>query len=250
MGVLMRTEGPAVVVTMDWPDKRNAVGPAEAGEIGDALAAAVDEAQAGVVLTGNGGFCAGGDLEQFLELSATKTAQDLRDSVYTNVHAALRAIERSPVPVVAAVDGAAIGLGFDYAVMCDMCFVGPGGWLMQGWAMAGLVHGAAGSWFLEHHAPGAAWKLIAEQTRLDGPAAAAIGLAETADGSALDAALARIAKLATLPRAVLEGYTTLQRRMRFPSEEYRAACVDLQAGFICSPEFRANAEQILAARKR
>ncbi len=202
------------------------------------------------MLTGNGGFCAGGDLEQFLELSATKTPQELRDSVYTNVHSALRAIERSPVPVVAAVDGPAIGLGFDYAVMCDSCFIGPGGWLMQGWATAGLVHGAAGSWFLEHHAPGAAWRLIADQTRLDGPAAAAIGLAEVAEGSAVDAALARIVALAGLPHAVLEGYTTLQRRLRFPPEDYRAACVDLQAGFICSAEFRANAERILAARKR
>ena len=101
---------------MNWPEKRNALGPGDTREVGDAIERAGSLATTGVILTGVGAFCAGGDLEQFAELSANSSAHEVRSRIYENVHSVLRSIRGCAVPVVAAVDGPAVGLGLDYAV--------------------------------------------------------------------------------------------------------------------------------------
>jgi enoyl-CoA hydratase/carnithine racemase len=237
-----------VTVWINWPEKRNALGPSDTRDVGDAIERAASVAVTGVILTGVGAFCAGGDLEQFAELSKTSSAHEVRTRIYSNVHSVLRAIRSCPVPVAAAVDGPAVGLGLDYALACDMCFVGSGGWLQQGWALAGLVHGAGGSAFVQRAGSQTLWKLIAEQPRLDGKAAERLHLGEAVDGKALDAAVDRFHQLAHLPRAVLEAYTSLSRDQRWPSDEFFGSCADFQAEFIASDDFRARAESILQAR--
>ena len=238
-----------VTVWINWPEKRNALGPTDTREVGDAIEKAGSSAVHGVILTGVGAFCAGGDLEQFAALSEKSSVHDIRTRIYDNVHSVLRAIRGCPVPVVAAVDGPAVGLGLDYAVACDMCFIGSKGWLLQGWALAGLVHGAGGSAFVQKACGSTLWKLITEQERLDGPKAQQLGLGEAADGQAIDAAVARLGKLADLPREVLEAYTTLFRRERWPSDEFFSQCADYQAQFIGSEAFRARAASILNERE-
>ena len=237
-----------VAVWMNWPEKRNALGPADTREVGDAIVAAGSSAGHGVVLSGVGAFCAGGDLEQFAELSARSSASEVRTRIYENVHSVLRAIRACPVPVAAAVDGPAVGLGLDYALACDFCVVGSKGWMQQGWALAGLVHGAGGSAFIQQAAGTAFWKLITEQERIDGARAQELGLGEPADGLAFDAAVARLSQLASLPREVLEAYTSLSREIRWPNDAFFARCADFQAQFIASEAFRARADAILQAR--
>lgn len=251
MGVdLQERPNGVVVVVMDWPGKRNALGPDDAREVGDALRRAGEQAGTGVVLTGNGAFSAGGDLAQFAELSAAVTVEELREQIYGNVHSVLRSIRACPVPVAAAVDGPALGLGLDYAVACDLCFVGVAGWFQQAWAIPGLIHGAGGSAFIQRAAGQQIWRLIAEQERIDGADAERLGIAEAVDGSALDAAAARLGKLGSMPRATLEAYTGLVRGERWPSDDFFDRCADHQARFIGSDTFRARAEEILSARAR
>jgi enoyl-CoA hydratase/carnithine racemase len=242
-----RPDGIAIV-RMNWPEKRNALGPSDTRAVGDAIVQAASTAAIGVVLTGVGAFCAGGDLEQFAALSATVTEDDLRTRIYDNVHSVLRAISGSPVPVVAAVDGPALGLGLDYALACDMCFIGSHGWMQQTWALAGLIHGAGGSGFMQRAAGHQFWKLVASQERLDGRRVEELGFGEAAEGSAVDAAVDRLAQLAQLPRRVLEAYTTLFRGERWPSADFFNRCAAFQAEFIGSAAFRARADAILRAR--
>jgi enoyl-CoA hydratase len=237
-----------VSVRINWPEKRNALGPDDTRAVGDAIARGGALADVGVILTGVGAFCAGGDLEQFAALSATTDARIIRSTIYDHVHSVLRSIRACPVPVAAAVDGPALGLGLDYALACDMCFIGAKGWLQQAWALAGLVHGAGGSAFIQHAAGSALWKLIVEQERVDGPSAQALGIAEAVDGLAFDAAKKRFAGLGGLPREVLEAYTSLFRSRRWPDEAFFAECADHQAKFIASAGFRARAEEILRQR--
>lgn len=239
-----------VAVWINWPEKRNALGPEDTRQVGSAVEKAGSLAASGVILTGVGSFCAGGDLEQFAELSANVSPEEMRSRIYENVHSVLRAIRGCPVPVAAAVDGPAIGLGFDYAVACDMCFVGSAGWMQQGWALAGLFHGAGGSAFVQKVAGQALWKLVAEQERLDGENAQRLGIGERADGQALDAAAARLNQLGRLPRDVLEGYTTLFRSERWPTDRFFEQCADFQAQFIASERFRDRAQSILSQRQR
>ncbi len=245
-----RRDDGIVVVSMNWPEKRNALGPDDTREVGDAIERAGTSAITGVILTGVGAFCAGGDLEQFAALSAKSSAHEVRSRIYENVHSVLRAIRGCPVPVVAAVDGPAVGLGLDYALACDMCFVGAEGWMQQGWALAGLVHGAGGSAFVQRAAGPLLWKLITEQERIDGERAQHLGIGEATDGRALDAAVDRLHRLDQLPRDVLEAYVTLYRSERWPRDEFFEQCADYQSRFIASDTFRARAREILEQRTR
>jgi enoyl-CoA hydratase/carnithine racemase len=236
----IRTERRAgvAVVTIDLPEKRNALAPPDAVELAAAISAAGADDVAAVVLTGKGAFCAGGDLKAFAEISATRSAGEIEAHVYRDVQSVLRALRDSPVPTIAAVDGPAVGLGLDLALGCDMRFVGPKGVLVQGWARAGLIAGTGGVALLQRLNPGVLWRLLATQERLDAAAAERMGLAEVGDPSALDAALHRADQLTALPRPVGRAYAELSRSDRWPDDAHFAACARYQAGFIASEEFR------------
>jgi enoyl-CoA hydratase len=237
-----------VIVWMNWPAKRNALGPTETRMVGEAIAQAGQLATCGVILTGRGAFCAGGDLEQFVDLSAKSSTQQVRTQIYENVHSVLRSIRDSSVPVAAAVDGPAIGLGLDYALACDMCFVGSRGWMQQGWALAGLIHGAGGSAFIQRAAGQMLWKLLIDQERLDPEKVEKLGLGEAVDGPALDTAVERLRGLSELPRDVLKAYTKLFRDERWPSDRFLNECANFQSEFIASEAFRYRAKAILEQR--
>lgn len=109
---MIRTEhrGAVAVVTLDRPERRNAVN----HDALNALQAAVDEAvDAGtrvLVLTGaDGHFCAGADLS------------DVEDEGFvTSLHQLLVALRRAPFPTMAAVEGFALGAGTQLAAACDL----------------------------------------------------------------------------------------------------------------------------------
>lgn len=125
---------------------------------------------------------------------------------------AIRAIVNSTVPVLAAVDSAAVGLGFDLALAYDHRLIGPAGSCMQGWGRIGLIPGTGGVLLLSRLNPTLLWRLLATQERLDGPTAERYGLAQVvAEGTALEAALAQAHSPAKQPREVLELYVSLHR---------------------------------------
>lgn len=235
----------AAVVTLRWPELRNALGPETVNEVADALEQAAASGRAAVVLTGEGAFCAGGDLKGFADLSASSPAEHIRDVVYGRVQRMIRVLADSPVPTIAAIDGPAVGLGMDLALACDMLLVGPRGWLQQGWARAGLIPGTGGAALLHRLNPAIGWQLLAEQSRLDGARCVELGLGEIAEGTALACSLTRAEALAALPPEVLRGYVELLRPLGWPQEEHFAACARLQSGFIGSERFRLMAQELL-----
>jgi len=140
MGVVTELAGPAALVVLDWPEKRNALGPDEANEVAAALRAAAGQPDVrGIVLTGNGAFCAGGDINGMVA-RADMPPEERRALVYGAYQGLIRTLIELPLPTVAAVDGPAVGMGFDIALACDSRFIGPDGWCRQGWARIGLIH--------------------------------------------------------------------------------------------------------------
>jgi enoyl-CoA hydratase/carnithine racemase len=126
-----------LILTLDRPERRNALDAA----MRDALAAAIDEAARSalaraIVITGAGdAFCAGGDLGAF---------DDLHDArVYRHVSheltAMLEAVERLEKPVVAAINGVATGAGLTLALCCDWRIASPGARLLFREGRLGLV---------------------------------------------------------------------------------------------------------------
>lgn len=99
-----------VVVTLDRPERRNALDHATLQSLRDAITHAVDERARVLVLTGAGGhFCAGADLTGVEDEGFV----DLLRSVLEGLHTA-------PFPVVAAIEGAALGAGTQLAMSCDL----------------------------------------------------------------------------------------------------------------------------------
>ncbi|MEM7091524.1 MAG: enoyl-CoA hydratase [Actinomycetota bacterium] len=98
------------VVTMDRPERRNALNMAQCAGIRDALLAAPDRGDRAVVITGTGGaFSAGADFNEV-------AGDGFRDALYGMLDAVLTA----PIPVIAAINGHAIGAGMQLAIAADL----------------------------------------------------------------------------------------------------------------------------------
>src|ERR1700691_4465055 len=178
MGVVIQAAGPAALVILDWPEKRNALGPEQAGELTAALrTAGEDPGVRGVVITGNGAFCAGGDIRGMVA-RADMPPEERRALVYTAYQGLIRSVLELPVPTVAAVDGPAVGMGFDLALACDSRLIGPEGWCRQGWARLGLIPGTGGELLLRRLTPAILWTLLERQPRIEGPLCATWGIGE------------------------------------------------------------------------
>jgi enoyl-CoA hydratase/carnithine racemase len=106
-----------LTLTLDRPEKRNAIDQQLRDALADALdAAATDGEVRAVILTGAGGaFCAGGDLARFDELHDARAYRH----VAHRLTALVTSLERLEKPVVAAIDGVVTGAGLALALACD-----------------------------------------------------------------------------------------------------------------------------------
>jgi len=114
-------QGRLAVVTLNRPDKTNALSPEMTLEITDAFRViAADDGIGAVLLTGAGkSFCAGGDLKMDIEVLGKMTAKEF-DDFFQTVDDMLMSIIDLEKPVVAAVNGYAIAGGMELAMACDI----------------------------------------------------------------------------------------------------------------------------------
>ncbi len=149
--VRVEREGGIVTITLDRPEKRNALTPEQFSELGDRIdeIAATPEDRV-LVLTGAGSaFCSGADLTaggsdlaQMLEQPAAR-AEWLRRT--TTAAASLHRIEK---PTIAAVNGVAAGGGCNLALGCDIVFAGASARFAEIFVNRGLALDYAGTWLL------------------------------------------------------------------------------------------------------
>lgn len=240
----LRRRGQIAEVVLDWPEVRNAIGPAEARELRLALEEATSDPDLGaLVLSGEGkAFCAGGNLPAILDVVRAGGKDAVRDRIYTDFQGIFRLIQYSPVPVISAVDGPAIGWGCDLALAGNVTFVGAKGWLAQGWIKAGLVPATGGTLYaLRRGGPQAVWNLLAAD-RVDGAAAESWKLA-TACENAKESALAMAEKLVCLPRGPMLATKNLASLDQF--EDHLDQALKYQVGFLTDPGFEALAVKAL-----
>lgn len=134
------------LVTIDRPEKRNAMTFAVLEEfVGAVERAGADDAARAVVITGAGGaFCAGADLSDL-----AGTAADRREGRDGEADREPWPIVACPKPVVAAVDGAAVGMGAEFTVQCDLRVASTRARFAWNFVHRGLVPDTgAGSWLL------------------------------------------------------------------------------------------------------
>jgi 2-(1,2-epoxy-1,2-dihydrophenyl)acetyl-CoA isomerase len=135
-------------ITLNRPDRLNAVNPALARELPEAVSAAGrDDAVRVVVITGAGrGFCAGLDLAEPTPIGAGTRAE--RTDPYEWVGRWVLSLAECEKPVVAAINGAAAGAGLGLALAADVRLVSAAARLTAGYARIGLSPDAGVSWWL------------------------------------------------------------------------------------------------------
>lgn len=236
MSVNLETTDGISVVALDWPVKRNALGPEEANELADALESL--QSQQVVVLRGNGpAFCAGGDLLAISTIAEMGSAV-VREMVYSGFQRIARSLRRLSAVTIAAIDGPAVGAGVDLAMLCDLRYVGSGGWFLQGWLSLGLVPGMGGNWMIRSVAgSGVAWEFATSSERWDGPKLDRHGLAINVEGSAFEAAMSRAVQLTKTDQNAISGYLALLRDREEEFEGHLEQCATLQADLLASDRF-------------
>ncbi len=145
--------GRVLLLTMDGPATRNALGPA-VYETGTAalLRAGGDPGIGAVVLGGAGGaFCSGGNLGRLAALREEGDAAVRRG--IDGLHGLIRAIRTCPRPVIAAVDGVAAGAGFSLALACDMIVSAADARFVLAYVKVGLSPDGGATAFLSHALP-------------------------------------------------------------------------------------------------
>jgi enoyl-CoA hydratase/carnithine racemase len=217
-----RADG-VLTLTLNRPDRRNAIDPPLRDALADAIAAAGDDAEVrGLVLTGAGGaFCAGGDVARFDELHDPRTYRHVSHRL-TDL---IESFERLEKPVVAAIDGPVTGAGLALALACDWRIGAPTARVLFREGRIGLVptHGGM-TRLVKLLGLARAKEVVLGGEDYDAPAAHAAGLLTEVAPSAealLDAARARVGRM--LGRAPL-SFAAAKRLLQV------AADIDLRSG--------------------
>lgn len=138
-------------ITLDCPERMNALGKPMVREWEDALRrATLDDDVRVVILTGAGrGFCAGANLKERAEDDARGMKPiDRRNQLRHGIHRVAQALQYLDKPYLAAVNGAATGAGMDMASMADIRFASDRARFGMAYVNVGLVPGDGGAWLL------------------------------------------------------------------------------------------------------
>lgn len=151
--LLLEKDGPVVTLTINRPELRNVLGEEGDGALFAEAVATInaDEAVRCVVLTGAGPvFSAGGNLKAMQEKKGTfaGSPEEITASYKREIHTVVRSLWQIEVPLIAAVNGAAIGLGNDVACLADIRIAADTAVFAASFLKLGLVPGDGGAWLL------------------------------------------------------------------------------------------------------
>jgi methylglutaconyl-CoA hydratase len=224
--VTLVRRGRAAIVTLDRPDRRNALDRPTLDELGRIGRELVRDAGVGaVVLTGTGdqAFCAGADLKERVGMS-----DDEVRAMLGQYRTDLAWLSSSPFPVVAALNGAAFGGGLELALACDLRVAAPHAVLALPETSLGIIPAAGGTQRLPRLVGLAkAMELVLLGTRLTAAEAFALGIVNRVSAAGigvLDDTLAWLAPvLDGAPIAMRAALEALRASVALPLAEGLAA---------------------------
>lgn len=185
----LKVDATIATITLNRPDKRNAMSDAMRSEFIDALEqVAADKSIKALVLTGAGkGFCAGGDIAG-MEKRMNAPAGDVGFNGWhrqQRVHHTQALLHTMPKPVIAAVNGAASGLGADTALACDFIIASEYASFTWSYIHRGIVPDGGGMYFLPRRVGlPKAKELIFTGRKVDLDEALALGIVDRKTSSA------------------------------------------------------------------
>src|SRR3954454_2413055 len=234
--VLTARDGGVLTITLNRPEKLNAL---TAG-VHHGLHAALDEAAAddvrAVVITGAGrGFCVGQDLTEF-QGAAGDVGAHLRATYHPTIHA-IRGLDK---PVIAAVNGVCAGAGLSLAAACDLRIASDSATFVPGFVSIGLIPDSGGSWFVVQLLGQArAFEFMSSGRTATAAEAHALGLVNEVVEDAAARAAERALSSAALPRRAV-GMTkhVSEHAVTATLDEQLEREAELQAQAASSDDFR------------
>lgn len=196
------------VLTLNRPDKLNALTVGVARDFKAAVPQALEEGARAFVLTGAGrAFCAGGDLSEMQEMANREGKLDaFFDEPLRTINESILLIRQTPVPFIAAVNGVASGGGCNLALACDLVVAAESAKFNQAFIKVGLVPDCGGTFILPRLV---GWKRAAELMftgdLISAQQALEMGMINSvsADAELMSQALAIAERLAQAPTAAI-----------------------------------------------
>ena len=148
--LILEKEGPIAVLTLNRPDKLNAISPNIRVDFPQALQEVQDDDNLrALIITGAGrGFCSGADVAVQAARAAGQQLETSRKSILQLIGAFMLGFEKINKPVIAAVNGIAAGVGLTLALACDIRMGSEKARFKVGFISRGSIPVAGGSWFL------------------------------------------------------------------------------------------------------
>lgn len=188
-------------LTLNRPDRLNALTPAMLEAVRAALRRAVDEGARAVLITGEGrGFCTGAELGDGGEMT------DLGDLLGRYYNPLATALAELPIPIVSAVNGAAAGAGASLAMAADIIVAGRSAYLLLAFANIGLVPDAGATWLVAKGAgrvKALEMALLGERLSAQDALAAGLMTRVVDDAALMETATGIARKLAGMPTLAL-----------------------------------------------
>lgn len=246
--LLLEERGAVRVLTLNRPDALNAANESLHGALADVWSRLDEDAEArAVVITGAGrAFSGGGDLH-LLDRMTNDTA--LRARIMEEAGAIVRGMTSVRVPIIAAVNGPAVGLGCSLASMSDIVLVEEHAYFSDPHVMLGLVAGDGGA---------VMWPLLTSLLRakeyiflgerVPAEEAVRLGIANRVvpSGTSVEAALELADRIAALPpQAVRETKALLNRSVNGAVEALLTTAIATETASFDEPAFRANLARML-----
>lgn len=241
-------EDGVATVTLNAPERRNAMTLAMVAEVVGAFdELEADPAVGAVIVTGAGrGFCAGADLAALVDAS---------DGGVARIYDGFLRVARCPLPTIAAVNGAAVGAGLNLALVCDIRIVSTDALFIARFLELGLHPGGGNTWMMRNLlGPQAAAAMLLFGESLDGRGALERGLAwSCVEPEVLMTEATRLARAAAnAPRPVAEAVKSSLSNAPTITDHDSAveAELDIQLWTLRQPWFRQRLAAMRSGRRR
>ena len=198
------------LIQLNRPEKMNAIGALTRKQLGEAIKQVErDDAVRVVVLTGSGrAFCSGADVTEMVGEGGLRTPEDVGNVLRNEYMPMLTRLRTMPKPVIAAMNGPAVGIGASYALACDIRIATPEAYILEAFINIGLAPDGGVSWLLPRLAgTGVAYEMFFTGKPLQAADAHRLGVINRlVSADRLEAEVQDLAsQIASQPRGALAG---------------------------------------------
>ncbi len=244
------------LIQLNRPEKMNAIGALTRKQLGEAIKQVErDDAVRVVVFTGTGrAFCSGADVTEMAQEGGMRTPEDVGNVLRNEYMPMLTRLRTMPKPVIAAMNGPAVGIGASYALACDIRIATPEAYLLEAFVNIGLAPDGGVSWLLPRMAgTGVAYEMFFTGKPLSAVDAHRLGIINRlVPADRLEAEVRELAaQLVAQPRqAMAAAKRAVNHALEASYEEALEFESYLQEAQAASPEFAEGVAGFLARRSK